>query len=120
MNADEQTPEELAHWAEVRIHQLSERVAYLAEVARVHRQASGDWAYHVTDAASDIRRTAYEMEYLVSSFALSEDLVGATDISKAAKVTPASMYHRLTTKLAKKLMTSVFGSARQLRLPEVS
>lgn len=120
MTSSQETPNELATWTDAQIQTLTERVEFLQEVARLHRGDSRAWSRHVTEAASDIRRTAYEVEYLTSTFALSEDLVGATEISKAAKVTPASMYHRLTTKLAKRLMNSVFGGSRQLRLPEVS
>lgn len=120
MTSHQETPEELATWTDAQIATLEERVRFLREAARLHRRDAGAWSRHVTEASADIRRVAYEVEYLTSSFALSEDLVGATEISRAAKVTPASMYHRLTTKLAKRLMASVFGNGRQLRLPEVS
>lgn len=120
MTSQQETPDELATWADAQIRTLHERVEFLQEAARLHRGDARAWSRHVTEAASDIRRTAYEVEYLTSTFALSEELVGATEISRAAKVTPASMYHRLTTKLAKRLMASVFGNGRQLRLPEVS
>lgn len=118
MTRHEQTPEELTTWANAQIETLQERVEFLKEAARLHQGDAGAWSRHVTDAATDIKKTAYELEYLTSTFALSEDVVGATEISRAAKVTPASMYHRLTTKLAKRLMASVFGNSRQLRLPE--
>ncbi len=116
----QETPEELQTWADAQIEVLRERVAFLEEASQLHRGDAAAWSRHVAEASSQIRRTGYELEYLTSCFALSEGLVGATEISRAIGLTPASMYHRLTTKIAKRLMLAVFGRSRQLRVPEVS